>query len=314
MQASALRHYWHPVALADQVGEAPRAVTLLGERLVVYRAAGRVAALADLCIHRGSPLSLGCVEGARLVCGYHGWAYDADGRCVHIPALAPEQPVPRKARVPAYRCEERYGLVWVCLDEPRAPIPAFPERDEPAYQTYWREYHWQANAARIVENFMDYAHIPFVHDGSLGSRDQPYYPPPPGAVEEEGGMLRYTIEDHVNGGERVYAVLLPFTLHLVKTPADPASPDRRALFFTCSPITERETRHFIGIARNFGLDGADEAFDQLSARVMAEDRRYVEAQRPEELPLDLAAELHLRGPDTAAVAYRRALARLGVDW
>ena len=48
--------------------------------------------------------------------------------------------------------------------------------------------------------------------------------------------------------------------------------------------------------------------------VAEQDRRIVEAQRPEELPLDLREELHLRGPDTAALAYRRGLCDLGVDW
>ena len=32
------------------------------------------------------------------------------------------------------------------------------------------------------------------------------------------------------------------------------------------------------------------------------------------LPLDLAEELHLRGPDTPALEYRRRLKQLGVEW
>ena len=39
----------------------------------------------------------------------------------------------------------------------------------------------------------------------------------------------------------------------------------------------------------------------------------VENQRPEELPLDLAEELHVKGPDAVALAYRRFLAELGVE-
>jgi hypothetical protein len=48
--------------------------------------------------------------------------------------------------------------------------------------------------------------------------------------------------------------------------------------------------------------------------VTEQDRVIVEAQRPELLPLDLSEELHLRGTDAAAVEYRRALKRLGVEW
>ncbi len=55
-------------------------------------------------------------------------------------------------------------------------------------------------------------------------------------------------------------------------------------------------------------------FAKKNAEVTEQDRRIVEAQRPEELPLDLSEELHLRGTDAAAVEYRRALKRLGVGW
>ena len=47
--------------------------------------------------------------------------------------------------------------------------------------------------------------------------------------------------------------------------------------------------------------------------VVEQDRAIVENQRPEELPLDLAEELHIRGPDGIALAYRRMLWELGVD-
>ena len=44
----------------------------------------------------------------------------------------------RPARgVAAYRTAERYGLIWVALDEPRAPIPSFPEHDDPSYERYF---------------------------------------------------------------------------------------------------------------------------------------------------------------------------------
>ena len=44
-----------------------------------------------------------------------------------------------------------------------------------------------------------------------------------------------------------------------------------------------------------------------------QDRVIAEQQRPEELPLDLAEEFHLKGPDAMALAYRRALGELGVE-
>jgi phenylpropionate dioxygenase-like ring-hydroxylating dioxygenase large terminal subunit len=80
---TALAPYWYPVAFSHEVSEKPIAVQLLDERLVLYRLAnGKVTAARDLCLHRGVPLSMGFLEGDALVCAYHGFRYDGEGRCV----------------------------------------------------------------------------------------------------------------------------------------------------------------------------------------------------------------------------------------
>ena len=43
----------------------------------------------------------------------------------------------------------------------------------------------------------------------------------------------------------------------------------------------------------------------MQETILEQDRPVVEAQRPEELPVDLGAELHIRGPDRASVLYRK---------
>jgi phenylpropionate dioxygenase-like ring-hydroxylating dioxygenase large terminal subunit len=80
---TALAPYWYPVAFSDEVAEKPIAAQLLDERLVLYRLAnGKVTAARDLCLHRGIRLSMGSLEGDTLVCAYHGFRYDGEGRCV----------------------------------------------------------------------------------------------------------------------------------------------------------------------------------------------------------------------------------------
>ena len=51
----------------------------------------------------------------------------------------------------------------------------------------------------------------------------------------------------------------------------------------------------------------------FTLKVWKEDRPIVETQRPEEVPLDLAEELHLREPDGPAVVYRRFLKNMGIE-
>ena len=128
-----LCHYWHPVARSSEVADKPFKAKLLNRPLVLWRSKEQVSVFYDLCIHRGTPLSLGWVDDGELVCAYHGWRYAGNGSCTGIPSLPPDRQIPEKARATAFSAKERYGLIWVCLDEPRHKIPEFPpEYGDPA--------------------------------------------------------------------------------------------------------------------------------------------------------------------------------------
>ena len=187
---AALRACWHPVAYADGVA-APYATTLLGEPLVLWRdARGVVHAFRDVCVHRGTALSLGRVEGDEIVCAYHGWRYGADGACTAIPQLAEPTCVPSRARAVTYHTRERYGIVWAALDAPARPIPEVPELDDAAWRVVRTgPFAWKCDASRQVENFTDFGHFAFVHAGLLGDPAQAVITPYEVAVE--GPVLRY---------------------------------------------------------------------------------------------------------------------------
>jgi phenylpropionate dioxygenase-like ring-hydroxylating dioxygenase large terminal subunit len=311
----ALRTFWHPVAYSSAVQPGPTGVRLLGENLVVARMDGEVRCFRDLCIHRGTPLSLGWVDGASLVCGYHGWEYDSTGRCVRIPALPSERTIPGKARTDTFRVRERYGLVWVCVGEPKADTAGFPEFDEPGFTTYEAPTLVRScSAARQLENFMDESHFAWVHEGILG--DRLHAEAPAFDVTRDGNELRFGWHERPNaihppGHRRDYRVALPFTVHL-RQHRD-GGPDVETLYFAVCPSDARDSVGFLLIARNYALPPDEEAHRrELTATVGAQDKRIVEAQRPEQVPFDLAAELHIKGPDSAAVAYRRTMAELGV--
>ncbi len=101
---------------------------LLGRHVVLYRrASGDVVALADRCAHRPHPLSTGYRDGDRIVCGYHGFGYDPDGRLVDVPS---QERVPAGVRVHAYPVYEEPPFVWVWTGDPgtaaRRPPPRAP--------------------------------------------------------------------------------------------------------------------------------------------------------------------------------------------
>lgn len=301
---------WHAVALSGDVGDdTPYPVVLLGREVLLWRHGGRVRAWQDLCRHRGTRLSLGRVQRGRLVCAYHGWAYDGEGRCVHIPAH-PDQPPPDKACLLPYSSCEHWGLVWVCLGTPAHELPPVSEgRLIPC-----GPYEFAAAAPRVVENFLDVGHFPFVHEGILGD---PAHPEISDYQVETGpdGITVRDVEvyqpdpDGTGVGARVsytYRVFRPLQAWFTKGQGF-------AILLAVTPVSERQSVAFMVLSMSYGHEIPEEELRAFQDRIVAQDRPIVESQRPELLPLDLAAELHLRS-DRAALAYRRWLRELGMTF
>jgi len=164
-----LRRFWYPVIPAAELEQGPKPFTLLAEPIVLWRdGEGRVSALEDRCCHRTAALSRGYYEDGALVCGYHGWTYERSGKVLRIPQL--ERGAPESARVRSFRAEERYGYVWVSLDEaPLFDIPRIEEWDDPAFRRIPQFYElWRCAGLRLMENSFDNAHVNFVHRGTFG--------------------------------------------------------------------------------------------------------------------------------------------------
>lgn len=105
-----LAQYWYPVATAAEVQDQPVAVKLLDMKLVCYRSGGKVVIARDLCFHRGAPLSKGWVENGEIVCPYHGFRYNCEGKCTAVPAH-PSAKISPKLKLIVYPAIERYGLI-----------------------------------------------------------------------------------------------------------------------------------------------------------------------------------------------------------
>ncbi|MEL6320859.1 MAG: Rieske 2Fe-2S domain-containing protein, partial [Cyanobacteria bacterium J06626_14] len=168
---------------------------LLGQRLVIWLDKdGHPSAVDDRCCHRTAKLSQGCVIDGNLRCPYHGWVFDAGGHCVDVPQR-PNQPIPDTYRVQSFRCQPRYGYVWVCLDEPLTDIPGIPEATDPQFRQIHQFYEpWDCAGLRLMENSFDNAHPHFVHDKTFGIQREPI-PPEPDVCEEtdEGLLLKYVL-------------------------------------------------------------------------------------------------------------------------
>jgi len=73
----------------------------------------------------GADLANGCLRDGRLVCPLHGWEYDRNGECVHVPALGRNRPShwARQLRFPTI---ELGGQIFFFNElRPRFPAPFF---------------------------------------------------------------------------------------------------------------------------------------------------------------------------------------------
>jgi phenylpropionate dioxygenase-like ring-hydroxylating dioxygenase large terminal subunit len=79
-----------------------------------------------------------------------------------------------------------------------------------------------------------------------------------------------------------------------------------------SPVSARQTRMFDARVRDFDTDQPVQDVYDFNQQIFEEDRAVVEAQKPENLPLDPKVEVNIPA-DRSSVAYRRALRALGLS-
>ncbi len=316
----ALMPFWYPIAFSRDVKNQPVATKLLDQRLVIWRTSAGLSVANDICLHRGVPLSMGRVDGEALVCKYHGFHYSADGRCVLVPAN-PDIAIPPKLCLKTYPVQEAYGLIWTTLGEGAYNLPDFHEWDDPDYQQILPEaVDLNAAAGRQMEGFLDVAHFAWVHTETFGDKNNPVVPRYEVEKVSNGIHVEYLslVSNFPKGLQdlapadfqwlRVFDVNFPFTARLTVYFPDNG---RLCILNAASPISARKTRVFVPICRNFDKEMPLEPVYEFNYQVFAEDKEVVEAQYPEDLPLDLVAEAHIRA-DQTSIAYRQGLRALGL--
>ena len=229
---------------------------------------------------------------------------------------------------------ERYGFIWVFMGdgtipvEAAAPIPVWPEWDDPRYGGHEvkGDWLWKANVNRVVENGCDAAHTPFVHAGQFGNPELPevpdyevefpndwearlsveLHPPAPKGIFGLGNkMLRRDLKERPPVLTRT-GWQLPNLIRLeVNLPIG-----QLVIYDTNIPVDATTTlTKWVSLRTFFTGTWADKNAAKRVPPIFIADAEIVENQRPELLPYDLGAELHVKS-DAIAVAYRRRLAEL----
>jgi len=314
----ALQDYWYAVARASEVAPGPLAVALLGKDYVVWRGgAGEVVAGPDRCTHRESPLSPGRVnDDGCLECPYHGWLFGSGGACVGVPSNPPDVPVPPKAHLPKVHVAERYGLVWICPGNPATGVPEILEDVDASFRRINNPVEvWNTSVTRMVDNFLDISHFPYVHTGTFGRRQDTQVPKVDNGPLDEG-FFGYGYEVEVNNsgtatitsGQTAKVLTrrmtsgfsLPFTC---RSTIDYETGLRHVLLLLSTPIDDVHSYFTFVVWRNDDFSVSAEEVIVLDRAIGAEDKRMLE-RVPGVLPLDQKATVSVQA-DRCGVEWRR---------
>ena len=168
-----IENKWYLACLNEELdAKNPLPKKMLGRELVIFKTkTGEIGVTEDRCCHRNVNLSLGYVDGEQIKCSYHGWGYDIEGKCVDIPSLPKDKPIPSVCKIQKYKVRTDYHAVWVFIgDEKLADkesLPPMPEMNKlPRVFNY---HYFDADLKLAAESLIDAYHINHVHKNSIGS-------------------------------------------------------------------------------------------------------------------------------------------------
>jgi len=166
--------FWYPACTSSELSPGRlKGTILLGLPILLCKTdQGEVAAMRDICPHRGMPLSFGRMRDNCVECAYHGWQFDQKGRCRVIPSLVDDSPFqPDKIGITTYPCRELDGYVWVFIPDPQRPdqpVPDVPPLPLPSSSYRLIQISTLLDCAIDdgIVGLIDPAHGPFVHQSS----------------------------------------------------------------------------------------------------------------------------------------------------
>ncbi|MBW4622034.1 MAG: aromatic ring-hydroxylating dioxygenase subunit alpha [Cyanosarcina radialis HA8281-LM2] len=193
--------YWYAVEYDSKVRrEQVVEVKFWHNSIALYRDNNeQLHAIENRCAHRQLKLSLGKVDRDNLVCAYHGWTYDNQGKLVHIPHELFDKPMPT-CQLKTYPVQVRYGLIWIFPgDRSQSQIRKIPDLLELEGENPWAcvplDFTWKAHHSMIIDNVSDFTHA------HLHRKYRPFVDAKLTRCEEAGDRVFVSYETLIGGGK-----------------------------------------------------------------------------------------------------------------
>ncbi len=258
-----VKNHWYAIIDVYEIKDKPLQLQRFGHNLVLWRDSLRkLNCFEDRCPHRGTALSLGSIQGDRLVCSYHGFQFNSKGQCVEIPAHS-QSKAGLDSRCSAlklkgYPIKESMGLVWIwwgdSLPESELPpLPVFPNWS-PAGQNYTsRSIIVPVGFCRTMEASLDFGHFYFVHRfvkiPGLGPVSEKFECEVSGPLITIRGRFAKEANNSHRGVDFEGSVLFP-SLSIYDAPG--STRGKNMTYSACAPVDEENTWIHLRIHFNQG--------------------------------------------------------------
>ena len=178
------RRDWACPGLAADIPEAGDCLTFsaAGEPVFCVRdRRGKIRTFANVCRHRMMRLVQdgGGRLGKRIVCPYHAWTYDLDGRLVGAGHMKDSAGFDKSGIcLPEVRTEIWHGWIYITLNPDAPPVRELLAPLEEAVGRYGmadyapvarQDHVWRTNWKLLTENFMEGYHLPVAHKATVGA-------------------------------------------------------------------------------------------------------------------------------------------------
>ncbi len=190
---------WLCIARAEEIAQPGdyMATEMMGEPILLTRnAEGKVGAFANVCLHRGVEIATGTGNAKRLVCPYHAWSYDLDGKLIGAGFMTGTTDFdPKTCRLKTIHVDEWQGWIFVNLSEEPEPLASHLEEFDKdvgflrmgdcrigTKMTLEFDTNWKF----VVENLIDVYHVRTVHFKTFG--------------KHRGSPEKYPLHLRQNGG------------------------------------------------------------------------------------------------------------------
>jgi len=254
-------------------GEVKR-IRYFDEELVLFRTrSGAPKVLDAYCSHLGAHLAEGGrVMGETIRCPFHGWQYDGDGQCTHIPYC---KRVPATARVRSWDVVERNHIifVWHHAEEkpPEWDVPDLTEFHDPEWTPpRYFELSVPVHMQDMAENNCDPVHFQYVHK-MVG------IPPSEISYSDDGRimhMLNRSEQETPLGTFEMELVREAWGLGLVSVRSQGVPGAGLLMFSSTSPVDggHTDSRWVFTVTKNLADIAGEEFIENMSNGVMQDMR------------------------------------------